>query len=187
MDEQAKHAAQLKSQIEEALEHLRINQLDKELSNLRADSQKPDFWDDSTRAQDVMRQIAKLEARVTPWLELRKSIDEISELVKLDDDSLQNELKQQLEEASKKFAALKEELKFNGPYDDHEAIVSIYAGAGGTDAQDWTQMLLRMYSRYFEKNRWKVVTVDESAGDEAGLKSITLEVAGPFAYGTLKG
>jgi peptide chain release factor 2 len=108
-------------------------------------------------------------------------------MLELKDESLGEELEQQLAEIAVKFSELKEELKFSGPYDDYNAILSIYAGAGGTDAQDWTQMLLRMYTRYFEKCGWRVSTVDESAGEEAGLKSITLTVEGPFAYGKLRG
>jgi peptide chain release factor 2 len=187
MDEERKQAGVLQSDVKQALQRLKIQELQQQLEELQAASQQAGFWDDSNRAQDVMKQIAKLEARTKPWLALQKSIGEVNELIKLGDDSLAHELAEQLKQTNGDFQALKEELKFNGPYDDHDAIVSIYAGAGGTDAQDWTQMLLRMYSRYFEKNRYKVTTVDESAGDEAGLKSITLEVEGPFVYGKLKG
>lgn len=187
MDEQRKQATSLRGEVSTAFERLRIKEFAKQLAELRSASQQPDFWSDSARAQDVMKQISKLETRTEPWLNLQKGIAETEELLKLGDTSLQAELTNQLMELQASFTALKEELKFNGPYDDHDAIVSIYAGAGGTDAQDWTQMLLRMYSRYFENNRWKVLTVDESAGDEAGLKSITLEVEGSFVYGKLKG
>lgn len=186
MDDLRKQAAQLHQAITKATDRLQITKLGHQLSELRAQSQQPGFWDDSARAQDVMKQIAALEERVKPWQDLGKSIEDISELLKLNDNSLTNELTQQLEQASKAFDSLKEELKFGGPYDDHGAIVSIHAGAGGTDAQDWTQILFRMYSRYFEKNRWRVKVVDESAGDEAGLKSVSLEVEGPFVYGKLK-
>jgi peptide chain release factor 2 len=109
------------------------------------------------------------------------------ELSAMGDSSLADELLKQLQSARAQFDTLKEELKFNGPYDDHDTIVSIHAGAGGTDAQDWASMLLRMYVRYAEKESWSVVTVDESPGEEAGIKSVTLEVSGPFAYGKLKG
>jgi peptide chain release factor 2 len=173
--------------IDDAAKRLNIPQLASQLADLQNQSQQPGFWDDSTAAQDIMKQIAKLETRTQPWLNLQKAIADTNELVALGDDSLQAELGQQLAEIEKTFAGLKEELKFSGPYDDHDAILGIYAGAGGTDAQDWTQMLLRMYSRFFENNRWSVTVVDESAGDEAGLKSVTLEVEGAFAYGKLKG
>ena len=83
---------------------------------------------------------------------------------------------------------MKKQLLFNGPFDDHGAIMSLSSGAGGTDAQDWTQMLLRMYVRYIERNGWQYTLVDQSVGEEAGLKSVTLEIrGGDFVYGRLKG
>jgi peptide chain release factor 2 len=178
-------AHNLQAEITATMKQLDIAGLEKELKDLTGRSQQPDFWQDSTAAQKVMQKIARLEQRVKPWQELADSVDEVAELGK--DASLADELAQQLADAARQFNELKADLKFNGPYDDHNAIVSIHAGAGGTDAQDWTQMLLRMYLRYFEKNGWKVTTVDESAGEEAGLKSVTLEVEGGFAYGKLKG
>jgi peptide chain release factor 2 len=187
MDEQSKRATDLKARIDAALRQLDVQKLNEQLAGLRDAAARSDFWDDSASAQDAMKQIAKLETRVQPWLKLQRGISDVSDMLKLNDAGLAAELEQQLAELEADFTDLKEDLKFNGPYDDQDAILSIYAGAGGTDAQDWTQMLLRMYSRYFENNRWKVVTVDQSPGDEAGLKSITLEVEGPFAYGKLKG
>ncbi|HVX57229.1 MAG TPA: peptide chain release factor 2 [Candidatus Saccharimonadales bacterium] len=178
-------AKQLQSEVAAAMQRLDIAALGKEHQRLVADSQRPDFWQDSTVAQQTMQRIAKLEGRVRPWQELAASVGEVVELA--GDSSLAPELQQQLDKAAGTFAALKAELKFNGPYDDHDAILTLSAGAGGTDAQDWTQMLFRMYSRYFENNRWQVTVVDESPGEEAGLKSVTVEVQGPFAYGKLKG
>ena len=187
MDDLHKQAKSLQADINRALERLDIDGLKRQLEDLQAASQKPDFWDDSSRAQDTMKQISKLESRTQPWITLQEGITETSDLLKLNDASLKTELAKQLDELQTKFKDMKAELKFNGPYDDHGAILSIYAGAGGTDAQDWTQMLLRMYSRYFENNRWKAITVDESPGEEAGLKSVTLEIDGSFVYGKLKG
>jgi peptide chain release factor 2 len=187
MDEQRKRAEALRADIAAAIERLNIKELAAQLKELQDASQQPNFWDDSSAAQEHMKQIAKLEARVTPWLELEKQVADAVEMLGLDDASLKGELSVQLDGAARNFDKMKEELKFNGQFDDHDAILSIYAGAGGTDAQDWTQMLFRMYSRYFENNRWKVSIVDESPGEEAGLKSVTLEVDGPFAYGKLTG
>ncbi len=187
MDEQRKQAAALSDGIKTATERLQIDVLNKQLEALQADSQKPGFWDDSTRAQETMKQVSKLEDRVHPWLELRKGAYETEELLKLDDPSLHRELSAQLDSLEKKFEALKEDLKFSGQYDDHDAILTLSAGAGGTDAQDWTQMLFRMYVRWAENNGYKVTTVDESPGEEAGLKSATIEIDGPFAYGKLRG
>ena len=187
MDEQREQTLALQVEVAEALKRLQIEELDRQVQALQTQSQQADFWDDSTRAQGVMKQISKLEGRVQPWLALQKGLSETNELLKLDDASLQAELTQQVAELQASFTALKEELKFNGPYDDHDAILTLSAGAGGTDAQDWTQMLFRMYVRWAENNRYKVTTVDESPGEEAGLKSATIEISGPFLYAKLKG
>ncbi len=180
-------ATDLIIEIDEAAVRLDIAGLHDQLEQLRLTSQQPEFWNDSTRAQDVMKQIAKLESRVEPWLRLQQNGREITELLGLSDATLDQEITEQIAGLQTSFGILKEDLKFNGPYDDHDAILSIHAGAGGTDAQDWTQMLLRMYLRYFEKNGWKINIIDESPGDEAGIKSVTIEVAGSYAFGKLQG
>lgn len=179
-------AADLAIEIDEAATRLNVSDLSEQLEQLRKLSQRPDFWNESTRAQEVMKQIAKLEARAEPWQRLRQTSREVTELLELNDTSLEEEIKEQLDGLQTSFDILKEDLKFNGPYDDHDAIISIHAGAGGTDAQDWAQMLLRMYLRYFEKSGWKASIIDESAGDEAGIKSATLEVEGGYAFGKLQ-
>lgn len=187
MDEQRKQTSALGLEIDQALAQLHINDLSQQLAQLQTAAQQPGFWNDSTQAQGIMKQISKLEARVQPWLKIKENITEINDLLKLEDSSLQAELNEQLQNITKAFTALKEELKFSGPYDDHDAILTFSAGAGGTDAQDWTQMLFRMYVRWAENNRYKITTVDESPGEEAGLKSATIEINGPFVYGKLKG
>jgi peptide chain release factor 2 len=180
-------AIQLQQQITEASASLDITALNNSLQKLQQKSQQPDFWSDTAAAQGVMQQIAKLEARVTPWLQLQQESADLVELLKLQDDSMQAELEGQLQAIQARFDTLKDDLKFNGPYDDHDAVLTLSAGAGGTDAQDWTGMLYRMYTRYFDKKGWKYTLIDESTGEEAGLKSVTLEVSGPFVYGMLKG
>jgi peptide chain release factor 2 len=112
---------------------------------------------------------------------------ELVELFGLGDASMQQDLEQQLAGSRDQFESFKDELKLAGVYDDYDAIVNIYAGAGGTDAQDWAQMLLRMYVRWAEKSGLDVKTIDETTGDEAGIKSVTLEMSGNFVYGKLKG
>jgi peptide chain release factor 2 len=187
MEELNKQAEDLSTQLKAASNKLKIDELSSRLSEMQATSQETSFWDNTKVAQDTMKQIAKLETRIKPWQKLLIALDEILDLIKLNDSSLKDELKKQLNDLNETFVGLKDDLKFSGPYDDHDAIISLYAGAGGTDAQDWTQMLFRMYSRFIENNRWSVKTVDESGGEEAGLKSITIEVEGPFAFGKLKG
>jgi peptide chain release factor 2 len=187
MDELSKRADELSISINDAATKLKVEELEAQRSRLQTESEQPGFWDNPNKAQDVMKQIAKLEARTQPWIGLQTRVAEAKELISLGDSSMDQELAIQIDEIQHQFDALKEDLKFNGPYDDHDAILSIHAGAGGTDAQDWTQMLFRMYSRYFDKSGMKVSVIDESPGDEAGLKSVTVEIEGPFAYGKLKG
>jgi peptide chain release factor 2 len=180
-------AEELRAAVADAAGRLKIDSLSNELTELRHEAAQSGFWHDTQKAQAAMKRVAELETRTEPWRELQKGTDDLYELLQLNDETMAAELARQYEELTGKFEALKGELKFNGPYDDRSAILVLSAGAGGTDAQDWTQMLFRMYIRYFEKNSWKVTTVDESAGEEAGLKSVTVEVDGPFAYGKLKG
>jgi peptide chain release factor 2 len=180
-------ASTLQADINQALERIGFDDLVDKKAELDAMSQASDFWQDNMRAQTVARQQAKLDKRLQPWQTLKQSIEEVVELSALNDESVAVALRTQLDNAQSIFQDLKDELKFNGSYDERDAIVSIYAGAGGTDAQDWAQMLLRMYVRWAEKSGYEVQTVDESAGDEAGIKSATFEINGAFAYGKLQG
>ncbi|HEY1835448.1 MAG TPA: peptide chain release factor 2 [Candidatus Saccharimonadales bacterium] len=187
MDELQTKAKTLQAEVATALERLDFAKLDEEERRLREQMAAPDFWQDTSKAQAVSKQQASLERRLRPWRDLRKDLGELAELAALGDKSLADDLHTQLGLLEKHFAELKNDLKFTGAHDANAAIVSIHAGAGGTDAQDFSAMLLRMYVRFAEKNGWKVNMVDESAGEEAGLKSATFEIDGDFAYGKLKG
>lgn len=187
MSQHSKQVETLQTAVNGAIDQLNIDALAHELGMLQTSSQKTDFWQDSSRAQITMKRISKLQDRTSPWLNLRQNLSDLAELAELHDASLDNEVSQQLAQIEAELSSLKEDLKFSGTYDDHDAIISIHAGAGGTDAQDWTQMLFRMYSRFFEASGWKASLIEESTGEEAGLKSVTLEVEGKYAYGKLKG
>lgn len=179
--------AELEAEFGYAKKQINYEALDQEEQALYEQMQRPDFWQDTTHAQEVSQHQAKLERRLRPWRELEQDLRDLAELIEIDDGTLGGDLNLQLDDLIIRFNDLKEELKLSGLYDEFDAILSIHAGAGGTDAQDWAQMLLRMYVRYAEKSSWKVITVEESAGEEAGIKSVTLEIAGEFAYGKLKG
>jgi peptide chain release factor 2 len=187
MEDLKNKTSQLQVKVADAIEKLHIKALTHELKALKSESEKPGFWDDSAIAQEVMKKINRLENKVQPWRSLRQSIQDIHELLELGDSSLQGDLTAQLNTAEHEYETLKQQLKFSGQYDDFNVIASIHAGAGGTDAQDWAQMLLRMYVRWAEANSYEIKTIDESAGEEAGIKSVTLEINGDFAYGKLKG
>lgn len=180
-------AKQLLEGVEQAISQLNIVNDELDLLKLREKAVKPDFWHDNIKAQAVVKRQAKLEQRVTPWRQLEKEARESAELAMLGDESLSKDINKQLAELEKRFESLKAQLKLSGPYDAHDAIVSIYAGAGGTDAQDWAQMLIRMYTRWAENKSINIKTIDESPGEEAGIKSITLEMSGEYVYGKLKG
>jgi peptide chain release factor 2 len=185
--EQVARANDLDLAIRGAIDQLDVDSRSRQLTELRAESQQPDFWQDSVKAQGIMKKIANLEVTVEPWEKLAIDIADIQELIQLEDDQMNVELMNQLDSVELKFNEMKQALRFSGPYDDHDAIMNIYAGAGGTDAQDWAQMLMRMYARYAEKSGWKVQVLDESPGEEAGLKSVTLQIHGDMVYGKLRG
>ena len=177
----------LSGELDGAMSKLDLGSLRTELGSLEEKSSESDFWNDNIRAQEVVKRQSLLRNRIDPWDKLKTEVTEASELAGLEDNSLEGELGVQLKSLQKRFESMKDLLKLSGPYDDHAAMLSIYAGAGGTDAQDWAQMLLRMYSRYCEQNNLSLKLIDESEGDEAGLKSVMLEIEGDFAYGKLKG
>jgi peptide chain release factor 2 len=145
------------------------------------------LWNDPRTAQTVMQQLARLKADVTLWDRLATQLAGLDELIELadaeDDADLQRELAAELATVRHDLDQQELALLLSGRYDDHDAFISIQAGMGGTDAQDWAEMLLRMYARWAEARGYQVTVVDQSAGDEAGIKSATLEVRGAYAYG----
>ena len=187
MEQLLVEALEFKHRLDDALERIGIQKLKDRKAEIDIEASDPNLWQDNIRAQTVMKEQASLDARLTPWLLMVSRLTADIELLESKDNDLETEIANDLKELSSLFEIQKEELKFSGQYDAHAAILSIHAGAGGTDAQDWTAMLLRMYMRYAEKEGWSVITVDESAGEEAGMKSVTLEMTGTFAYGKLKG
>jgi peptide chain release factor 2 len=193
MEDLVAQVGSLQDEIAIAYAKLDIDGHAKQLVKLQKESEAPDFWQDNIAAQVIMKKIAELTARVEPWRRLRIDTDDLADLIKMDDngdesdDNLTLDMQSHLAELQERFDEMRADLRFNGPYDQSSAILSIHAGAGGTDAQDWTQMLLRMYTRWAEKSDYKTHIVEESPGEEAGLKSVTIEVEGSLAYGKLKG
>ncbi len=187
MDDILREATELKKQIEAAAKKIGYDLLEQQKAEIDKKANDPNLWQDQAKAQTVKREQAKLDQRLNPWRESIADVHEIVEYAELNDESMRPELVKRLANRREIFEVDKEQLKFAGPYDDHDAILSIHAGAGGTDAQDWASMLLRMYVRYAEKEHWQVATIEESAGEEAGIKSVTLEISGSFVYGKLKG
>jgi peptide chain release factor 2 len=150
----------------------------------------PDFWNDQARARRVSTQATRLREEVHLWETLGDDVTDALEIAKLDADDQNTSLRVELEEKLKKLEAQFAKQEFttllDGQYDDGDALLAIHAGTGGTEAQDWAEMLLRMYLRFCEKQGWDARIVDEHRGNEAGMKSVTLEVSGAYAFGLLK-
>jgi peptide chain release factor 2 len=186
MDDLIKKIEGLSGQVAAGLAKLGVHDLQAEVAALQKQMSEPGFWHDVQAAQGVAQREAKLRNQLEPWLALNSEVNDALELAKAGDASLQPELAKQLQEHKAAFAKLKQDLLFSGRYDDHDAILRLSAGVGGTDAQDWTAMLLRMYTRWAEAAGMKPELIEESPGEEAGIKSATLGVGGPYAYGKLK-
>lgn len=154
-----------------------------ELENI---SIKPDFWDDSTAAQAVMKELTRLRDEVSIWEKVSQRLAETAELAELDDKELLDDLNREVEILEKAVGKLEFRALFSGKYDDEPAILAIHAGAGGTEAQDWAQMLQRMFIRWAEASGYKINILDESPGDEAGIKSTLMSIEGDYVYGNLK-
>lgn len=187
LNELSKKVGLLNSEIGQSVEKVDLKKL-QDSANLFANQIKaPDFWNDSHNAQEISKKHANLEKRINFWKELMSDADVLRELTELGDETILRELEKQFGSTLKKYEKAKIELNFSGIYDDSDVIMSIFAGAGGVDAQDWAQMLLRMYTRWAEKEDLQVSMIDQSSGDEAGIKSVTLEIAGgSFLYGKLQ-
>lgn len=176
----------LKSAIDVAYGQLMIDAKQQQAQALEGELASPEIWNNPAYAQEKSKQLAALNSMVEPWQTLRSQVADINELLDLGDDSLLGEFEGQVSALEAEFSTRRKELLFNGSYDDHNAIIRLSAGAGGTDAQDWTEMLERMYLRWAEKSGLQTTIVERSAADEAGIKSSVIEVTGAYAYGKLR-
>ncbi len=151
--------------------------------------QEKGFWDDIKRAEEVTKESKRIKDKIDRFDSLVTRVEDVevlSELIEEDDDESINEVITEIRSIEKDVEEYRIELLLSGEYDRNDSILTLHAGVGGTDANDWTEMLLRMYTRWCEKKGFKVETVDYLEGDEAGIKSVTLKVKGEFAYGYLK-
>ncbi len=161
-----------------------------EIQRLEQEMMAPGFWDDPDHAQQMSQQVTRLKDSVEAYAQLKAQLADTEILWQLGmdeaDESVYDDVAATLAAMSVKIDHLELTLMLSGEYDGNNAILTLHAGAGGTEAQDWAQMLLRMYVRWAEKNGFKVETLDFLAGDEAGVKSVTLLISGTNAYGYLK-
>jgi peptide chain release factor 2 len=156
------------------------------LVELEKTALEPGFWDDSPKAQGIMQELSALRTEIEKWDELSKQLEDARELAELDDPEINEEIGREVIALSRTIDELEFRTLFSGEYDKESAIVAIHAGAGGTEAQDWAQMLQRMIVRWAESHSYGAQVLDESPGDEAGLKSTLMSIEGRYAYGRLK-
>ena len=151
--------------------------------------QENGFWDDVNKAQEITQESKQIKVRIDSFSNLISKIDDVEVLKELMDDGdedTENEIISEISFVEKAVEQLKIETMLSGEYDKNNAILTLHTGVGGADANDWTSMLLRMYTRWCEKKGYEVEILDYQAGDEAGVKSVSLSVKGEFAYGYLK-
>ncbi len=148
-------------------------------------AQAPDFWEDTEAAQGLMRRLSRLRATIGRWSNLAKRLEETLELAELEDDSLYEELGIEVAELKDTIERMTLRAMLSGEYDSEDAILAIHAGAGGTDSQDWGEMLERMYLRWAESQGYRSEILERSEGENAGIKSATISVSGEYAYGYL--
>lgn len=151
--------------------------------------QENGFWEDIKRAEEVTKESKRIKDKIDRYESLVSRVDDVeilAELIDEEDEESINEVIREIRLIEKDVDEYRIELLLSGEYDRNDAILTLHAGVGGSDANDWTEMLLRMYTRWCEKKRFKVETIDYLEGDEAGIKSVTLKVKGDFAYGYLK-
>jgi len=164
--------------------------LKEEKRKLHKKMQDKDFWENPEKARNISTKANHIESKINKYEDIKEKIEDIEILVQLseeeDDSSQINELKNMIEDLDIKIEEFRLETLLSGEYDSNNCILSIHSGAGGTEAQDWVEMLLRMYMRWAESKNFKVGFLDYLAGNEAGVKSVTLLIKGENAYGYLK-
>lgn len=167
-----------------------IPNLEKRLNELEEQTTKTEFWENTENTTKVLSEIKKIKNKYSKYKELEKEIQnllELSELVQLEyDQDISNDIIKNTRKEQKNLEKLELETLLSGKYDSNNSIVTIHPGAGGTESQDWAEMLYRMYTRWATKNEYEIKELDFLEGDEAGIKSVTFEIVGSNAYGYMK-
>jgi peptide chain release factor 2 len=183
--------SQMKDELVEIRGGLRIENMERELTELREELAAPGFWDNLERSTVVSKRISTLEQKIKHFDTLCQQRDDLEIMIELaeeeNDLAAAQDAERELLPVREKISALSLETLMRGDYESNNAMLSLHAGAGGTEAQDWTQMLYRMYTRYCERMGFKITPLDFLEGDEAGIKSVSFEVEGDNVYGFLRG
>ena len=184
------HIETITTAIDLLRKHVDFDAAQARLSELEERSSDGDFWNDQAAAQEAMREKNRLERQVTMITELQSQLDDAAGLIELGEMEGDQDVVTEAEEAIARLVVIAEkrqlESLLSGEADGNDCFLEVHAGAGGTEAQDWALMLVRMYSRWCERRGFKLEMIEESAGEEAGVKSVTMRVEGDNAYGWLK-
>lgn len=190
LDEIKQELESYKPKLSELYDVLQIDVNKVKLKKLQEKTLDSNFWNDANNSQKTLKDIKAIEETIKSYTDAKKKFDEISLMIELaeedEDESFALDAKTELKKFAKKLNELTITTLLTGEYDHNNAIVSFHPGAGGTEAQDWAEMLLRMYTRYAEKHSFKVTMLDYLEGGEAGIKSATILIEGTNAYGFLK-
>ena len=178
------------AQIENIKQSLDLDSKKKRIEELEADMGAPGFWDDPDKSNKAMKELKTLKDSFEGYNSLKSGLEDINTLIEMademQDDSLISEIEDEITVFEEKMDSIRTETLLSGEYDKCNAILTLHAGAGGTESCDWCQMLFRMYTRWAEKHGYSTQTIDYLEGDEAGIKSVTIEISGDNAYGHLK-
>ena len=163
-----------------------LAKLDEEVKDLSAQSEQENFWSNSSEALKVIARLNYCKNLTETYRGLERNFSDLTELLELADDSLLEQIEESFEELKQETKDFELDILFSGEFDNSNAIIEVHPGAGGTEAQDWADMLYRMYVLYAEKHKFKMSLISFEPGEEAGIKSVTLKIAGHNAYGLLK-
>ena len=168
-----------------------IPRLKKRIQELEEITSAPEFWSNQNHAKSINQELSHTQTLVKDWEDAKRDVDELTALLPTmkpeEDPKGAKEFREMVASLEKSFEKLNRESFFSGKYDQNNVILAVHAGTGGKDAQDWAQVLLRMYMRYAERRGYTVEVLDESQGEEVGLKSATVQISGMYAYGYMKG
>lgn len=181
---------ELKTRLSAIADSLDTTQIKQRIGELETQSMESDFWKDGNKAKMVMKEMSTLENTLTSLESANKhltSIEEYQALLKSSGEPPDKNLKEEVENLKHQIDEFELRQFLSGPYDEHDALLSIHAGQGGTEANDWAEMLMRMYLRYAESKGWDTETIHLVKGDEAGISTVTIEITGPYVFGYLKG
>jgi len=191
MHELKSHLQELKRLIDQGLKNVDLAEKKQQLALLNSEMQAEDFWNDSAKAQEISQKASNLQKLIETWEGTQGEVDELigllPEIHPEEDPEGTAEYTEMVKALDERWRRLEVSTFLSGKYDENNAIVTVHAGTGGTDAADFAEMLLRMYLRYGERMNFKTEVLEKSVGDEAGIKSCTFTVGGQFAYGYLKG